>query len=455
MKIVISGASGFVGAQLIRALDGGPHHIIALSRSPVRGLPANALWRETDLFSAQSTEEALRDADVAFYLVHSMMPSTRLFQGDFHDTDLLLADNFARACSENGVKRIIYLGGLVPTGHVSRHLESRHEVGDVLRSTGIPVTELRAGMIVGPGGSSFEILKSLVERLPVMILPEWTQRRTQAIFLDDIIRVLAASIDDDRFSGRIIDVVNGESLTYETLLRQMAETLRLRRRMLPVPIRSTEFSKRWVTLFGGASYELVSPLIDSLLCDLPASEPDPLIRDLVLHSSFRSMARETLLRPRMPSLPRSPKKRRNDNSVRSIQRLPATANRDCHWISTEYMNFLPALFRTWIRVESDPSTGAVRFRFAPFSTPLLELQYVETRAKEHRRKFHIVGGLLTRTTTTGWLEFRQVQERRYTLACIHEFMPSLPWFVYRLTQAPLHRWVMYRFGKHLARVASR
>ncbi len=454
MKVVIAGASGFVGAQLIRALDSGSHEIVAVSRSRIEGLPASATWKAADLFSAQSTADALEHAEVAIYLVHSMMPSTRLFQGDFHDTDLLLADNFARGCVEQGVRRIIYLGGLVPAGHVSRHLASRLEVGDVLRSSGLPVTEIRAGMIVGPGGSSFEILKTLVARLPVMILPEWTQRNTQAIFIDDIVRVIAAAVDDPRFEGQTLDAVNGESLTYETLLRQMAEVLGLRRVMLPVPICSTKFSKRWVTLFGGASYELVSPLIDSLLCDLPASEPTALVRESIRHVTFNSMAVEALARSGPPVSARIKRRANSMNSVRSIQRLPSLADRDCRWIATEYMTWLPILFRTWIRVHSDLATGIVRFEFAPLGAPLLELQYVDAKASDDRRKFHIIGGLLSRTSDTGWLEFRQVEQRRYTLAAIHEFVPSLPWFIYRLTQAPLHRWVMRRFGEHLSRVAG-
>ena len=125
------------------------------------------------------------------------------------------------------------------------------------------------------------------------------------------------------------------------------------------------------------------------------------------------------------------------------------------WISTEYMNWLPAFFRTWIRVESEADAGDVRFYFGPLRRPLLELKYIRGRADADRKKFHIVGGLLTRTTNTGWLEFRQVQGRRYTLAAIHEFIPSLPWYLYRMVQAPLHHWVMLRFGRHLARAASR
>lgn len=453
MKIVVAGASGFVGAQLIRALAPTHHQVIAIARSRIEGLPPSVTWRAADLFSAQSTADALAGADVAVYLVHSMMPSTRLFQGDFHDTDLLLADNFARGCLEQGVRRILYLGGLVPAGHMSQHLESRLEVGEVLRATGIPVTEVRAGMIVGPGGSSFELLKTLVERLPAMILPEWTQRNTQAVFLDDVVRLLAAAVDDPRLEGQILDAVNGEPLTYEALLRQMAEILGRRRWMLPVPIRSTAFSKRWVTLFGGANYELVSPLIDSLLCDLPAAEPTALVRPFIRFTSFRAMAQEALAREGQAPVPRLKRHTRHSNTVRSIQRLPSLVGRDCRWIATEYMRWLPVLFRPLIRVHADADTGRVRFVAAGLGLTLLELQYIDGKTPEDRRKFHIVGGILSRTTDTGWLEFRQVQHRHYTLAAIHEFVPALPWYIYRLSQAPIHGWVMHRFGQHLARVA--
>lgn len=454
MPTVITGASGFIGAKVIAALAGDGHDLVAISRSPLGPLPGAARWKGADLFSARSTAEALAGADTAVYLVHSMMPSTRLFQGTFHDTDLLLADNFARGCVEKGVRRIVYLGGLVPSGHVSPHLQSRLEVGAVLRATGIPVTELRAGMIVGPGGSSFEILKTLVARLPFMILPEWTQRHTQAVHVDDVVRVVGAAISGDAFDGRTLDVVNGESLTYETLLRQMAEVLSVKRRMVPVPIRSTEFSKRWVTLFGGASYELVSPLIDSLLCDLPAAQPDPLVRPHVRFRAFKAMATEALANGRRPTPPRLKPRASKVNSVRSIQRLPSLPSRDCRWIAAEYMKWLPILFRALIRVHSDPATGVVQFVFVPIRLPLLVLQYVDSKAAVDRRKFHIVGGVLSRTSDTGWLEFRQVQHRRYTLAAIHEFVPSLPWYLYLLTQAPLHAWVMGRFGKHLVQVGE-
>ena len=152
--VAIAGASGFVGSQLIPTLTP-EHRVIGLARSP-RPSGGDVSWRACDLFSSTSTHAALAGVDIAVYLVHSMMPSSRLFQGNFYDTDLLLADNFAKACAHAGVKHILYLGGLSPdTGFVSKHLESRLEVEGVLQSSGIPVTCLRAGMVYAPGVSSF------------------------------------------------------------------------------------------------------------------------------------------------------------------------------------------------------------------------------------------------------------------------------------------------------------
>jgi uncharacterized protein YbjT (DUF2867 family) len=466
LRVAVAGASGFVGAHLMKALAERGGEVIALSRSKPTELLRGAVWRETDLFSATSTAAALEGVDCAIYLVHSMLPSTTLFQGSFHDTDLLLADNFARAARARGVKRIIYLGGLVPEGYISQHLESRREVEDVLRETGVPVTVLRAGMIVGPGGSSFGILESLVRRLPVMVLPAWTQRRTQAIFIDDVVSVVAAAAFDAAFSGRTLDLVNGESLHYETLLRRMAEVLGKRRPMVHVPIESTGFSKLWVTLFGSSSYSLVSPLIDSLLCDLPASHPDPLIAPLIRFRTFKSMALEALSRTRGPEAGAVPSRKarrrpsRKWRTVRSIQRLPAISGQDGDWIAQEYLRWLPGAFVRLIEVRSDEVSGRVEFRIRglPFELLVLERQegdlfaeLFERNGQRDRAKLHIVGGVLSRTRNTGWLEFRQVENRKYTLAAIHEFVPRLPWPIYLLTQAPLHAWTMRRFGEHLLR----
>lgn len=447
--VAIAGASGFVGSHLCRALRD-DFAVVGLARRPRE--EGGIDWRTCDLFSATSTWDALAGVDVAIYLVHSMMPSSSLFQGSFHDTDLLLADNFARACAGQGVKQIIYLGGLIPqAGFVSEHLTSRLEVERVLQSSGIPVTCLRAGMVVGPEGSSFEILRALVNRLPWMILPRWTRSLSQAVYIDDVVSVLKAAVFNPAFTGKTLDLVNGETLTYEGLLRQTAEAMGKKRLMVTVPIASTGFSKRWVQLFSRASHELISPLIDSLQCDLPQVQPGPEIAPLIRYPTFRGMLAKTLAQPAMVHA--APKAlARTQPTVRSIQRLPALPDHDARFISNEYMAWLPRFFRTIIRVTHAPDSPRIVFSLAFVPWPLLVLEYVQGRFDVVRNKFHIVGGLLTKTTATGWLEFRQVAGRRYTLTAIHEFVPSLPWLLYIVTQAPLHAWVMHRFSRHLARL---
>ena len=455
--VAVAGASGFVGGQLIPALRD-EFHVVGLSRSVRATADAGCEYRTCDLFSATSTRAALVGVEVAVYLVHSMMPSSRLFQGDFHDTDLLLADNFAKACVRAGVKRIVYLGGLVPdTGYVSPHLQSRLEVEGVLQSSGIPVTCLRAGMVVGPGGSSFEILRALVLRLPWMILPTWTRSTGQAVFIDDVLAVLKAAIVEPAFEGRTFDLVNGEPLTYEQLLRQTAAALGKKRYMFPVPIASTGFSKRWVQLFSGSSHELISPLVDSLQCDLPQLRPRPEIARFIRFPTYASMVVETLKRSEVTERRLVIKRPRDEHStVRSIQRLPPMPDDDAQFISSAYMDFLPQIFRAIIRVERvEGPLPRITFSLAFLKRPLLVLELIDQGADRSRDKFHIVGGILSKTTTTGWLEFRQVADRRYTLAAIHGFVPALPWLVYILSQAPVHARVMHAFGRHLARLKRR
>ncbi len=447
LKVAVIGASGFVGRNLVELISA-RHSTIALTRTRSTEWKESVEWRRTDLFSAQSTFAALKGIDTAVYLVHSMMPSSHLFQGHFHDTDLLLADNFARGCVANGVKQIIYLGGLRPEGYVSPHLQSRLEVEEVFRATGIPVTVLRAGMIVGPGGSSFEILRTLVQRLPFMILPEWTERSTQAIFIDDVTAVIAAAIGNKEFEGVTLDVVNGESLNYKTLLKTMARLLGRKRLMLPLPIRSAEFSKLWVQIFGNSSAELVSPLVDSLLCDLPQMKPVALIQSLLRYLTFEQMATEALKRSE-GTVPAPKKKRRVDRTVRSIQRLPSIPMVNCQWIAEEYMRWLPIFFPSLMRITSTANRETIEFFMLFIPKPLLVLKYVHGQFDDDRQKFHIVGGLLSHNADTGWLEFRQTSHKKFTLAAIHEFKPSLPWPLYVISQAPLHKFVMKAFGRHL------
>ena len=192
--IAVAGASGFVGTHLQLRLSK-HYRFRALTRSPnivehYSGDEKNTNWCYCDIYSLPKLTEALKGCDYGIYLVHSMAPSSRLMQSKFEDTDLLLADNFIRAAEAAKLEHVIYLSGLLPEDDdhddLSPHLRSRAEVEMVLKSRSVPVTVLRAGLIFGPGGSSFSMLVNLVRRLPVMLLPAWAKSTTQSVDIENV-----------------------------------------------------------------------------------------------------------------------------------------------------------------------------------------------------------------------------------------------------------------------------
>ena len=188
-KILIAGASGFMGRWLLKALNS-QYEIIATSRNKYESSPdeSHIQWAQDDFFSRQQSLSALKDIHTAIYLVHSMLPKSRLFQGEFYDLDLLMADNFAFAAKKNGVKKIIFLSGIIPDDEdLSYHLKSRLEVEQTLSQYDTAFTSIRTGIIVGAGGSSYTILENLVKRLPMMICPQWTLNESQPVSLDFVI----------------------------------------------------------------------------------------------------------------------------------------------------------------------------------------------------------------------------------------------------------------------------
>ena len=192
LRITIAGASGFVGKHLLRSLaikDG--VQLRALSRSERKSTHKNIEWQKCDAFQFADVDEACKDTDVLIYLIHSMMPSSHLTQGSFHLYDLNIADNFARSARKHGVRQIIFVSGIVDAeAKLSLHLQSRKEVEDTLVASGCPTTILRASLIIGENGSSFQILQNLVDRLPVMVLPKWTNTEIQPIDILDVVKYI-------------------------------------------------------------------------------------------------------------------------------------------------------------------------------------------------------------------------------------------------------------------------
>ena len=458
LTIAVAGATGFIGRRLCARLRDAGHQVVGIGRSVRPDTTQDGvLWRQADLFSLLQCEKALEGVDQLVYLVHSMSPSARLTQASFEDMDLILADNMSRAARKMGVDRIVYLGGLVPEDdHLSRHLSSRRGHPRPLAGHGVPVTTLRAGLVIGPQGSSFAILERLVRRLPVLALPKWTRQVCQPIALDDILDIIVRVIDTDTARGRSIDVGGPTILTYRDLLVETARAMQVRRRFLDLPVGSPFLSEVWVTAITGQPRSLTGPLIESLdhsmvAGDLSVQHQLGVVGDDVPTSLRRALAGET--RSPTVGVPRAPRQSPRPD-VRSVQRMRLPPGRDAMWAAETYLRWLPEFLSPIVRVDTDDAASQIRTRGLPIT--LLELTPSAERSTSDRALLYVTDGTLARVRdpVRGRLEMRTVGDGSILLAAIHDFEPQLPWPVYRATQARSHLFVMNGFRRHLAREAS-
>jgi uncharacterized protein YbjT (DUF2867 family) len=456
--IAIAGAGGYIGRWFIDRFRN-DYRIVALSRKEVEiQTDPEVEWRKVELFSITSTIDALMNVDYAIYLIHSMSASTRLNQGSFQDTDLLLADNFARAAASNQIKQILYLGGILPKEigeqKMSAHLHSRLEVEEALASKGVPVTTLRAGIIVGPGGSSFEMIHNLVERLTALMCPKWTLSKTQGISLRDTLTIMDACIGNVDVYNRSIEIGAPEILTYKSMLEITANVMGKRRWIFSVPVFSLGLSKLWVSFFGKTPSKLVSPLVESLKHTLTVSEDLKFAAKEIPYLTFEESVKEALdPKHKLPGLPAFKREKKVKNTVRSIQRFPNTRHRNALWVANRYKIWLPTFFSFLINAKEN-NRGDIGFYLMGGNRPMLQLTWIPDRSDSKRQLFYITGGWLVKRFDYGWLEFREVLDGKYMITAIHEFVPRLPWILYVNTQARLHVWVMNRFKEYLKKYKS-
>lgn len=261
MKILVLGGTGYVGRNLVPRLLEKGHQVRCLVRDPERFGSYDAEVVHGDASDETAMELAVSGCDCIVHLIHSMGSHSKQFE----ELDSRIANNVATVASRNKIKHIVYLGGL-GSRHSAQtpHLRSRHEVARILRKGGSPVTELRAAVIIGSGSASFEMIKTLVKRLPVMISPKWVNVKTQPIAIDDVLRYIVSSLEMTIDQSRSIDIGGPTVLSYRDMMLEVAKQMQVRRIIIPVPVLTPWLSSHWVNLVTSVNGPLARALIESV-----------------------------------------------------------------------------------------------------------------------------------------------------------------------------------------------
>lgn len=449
-KIVIAGSTGYVGEEFVKSLGKtGEFEVVGISRSGQQNLEfENYTVKKANLFSLKETEYALNGGHIGVFLVHSMLPNDRLAQGKFADFDYIIADNFARTAKKYNFEKIIYLGGLIPDEKkLSKHLKSRLEVEQVLGSYGVPCISIRSGLIIGAMGSSFQMMLKLVERLPIMIIPAWGQNQTQVIGIKSVVESLTDAVTRATEKNKIIELGLSQITSYKEILQLTAKSLGKTRFFLIVKLRYTWLSKIWVSIISGAPRSLTSPLVDSLKHkmvmtgkeDFETFQPEGQDLFTLLQETVREYEE---LRYRTPYAFMARKNIVGQVSSVQRSRLPVgvRATSAAH-IYIDWLCSLPFIHTTR-GVE-----GAI-FK-APFFEPILILRFSKERSSEDRALYYVTGGLLAKVHEKGRFEFRETRDGRGLITALHNYRPRLPWYIYTVTQAPVHVVIMTLFGLYM------
>ncbi|QZZ03594.1 NAD-dependent epimerase/dehydratase family protein [Staphylococcus arlettae] len=445
-KILLTGASGYIGSHLMNKLKDN-YEIIAISRNiENKSNEHNVTWKAADLFDLNEITEVMEDIDIAIYLVHSMMPSAKLTQASFEDMDALLADNFAKAASYNKVQHIVFMSGLIPnTSELSPHLRSRLECEQILGSYGVPVSTLRAGLIIGSKGSSYPILKKLVDRLPGLLLPKWAYNTTLPVAIDDVIDGLYKIVERQPNKNESIDIGGPSHMTYKDLFKQTAEVLDKRLPTVDLPIIPIWLSKYWVKLISGVPKEMVYPLMDSLIHDMIRNDEN-IVKDISIGKIDYKESVRNALEEETKTQKKGKSSRKGDiKDVRAISRVVLPKDVNMIQLAESYANFLNRI--TLNVVNSDFNEDNFTISVPCLNKDLLLLSKDFKASNKERILYRIIGGDFALDSDGGnaRLEFRRLPNSDACIIALQEYEPTLPWWVYKYTQAKVHKSVMNLF----------
>ena len=275
MKILVTGATGYIGKRLIPLLLNDGHTVVCAVRDKGRAKSyfrdrKNIVLAEADFLDFKSLKNIPKDIDIAYYLIHSMSNSAK----EFHILEEKCAFNFKRFMEKTAIKQVIYLSGITNDTKLSKHLLSRKNVENTLASKEYALTTFKAGIIVGSGSSSFEIIRDLVEKLPAMIAPKWLDTKTQPLGIRDVLSFLHRAIDKKELYNKSFDVFGPEVLTYKEMLLQFSEVRKLKRWILTVPVMTPKLSSYWLYFVTSTSYKLASTLVNSMGVEVIGNKSD-------------------------------------------------------------------------------------------------------------------------------------------------------------------------------------
>ena len=468
---LVVGASGYIGSNLVPFLASRGKRVRAVSRN--RAVLEGREWQgvecaAADALDALSLDRVLANVDVAYYLVHSMAAGAH-----FGELDLEAAATFRDAAARSGIRRIIYLGGLIPDKPDSVHLKSRFETGQVLREGPVPVTELRAGMIIGPGSAAFEVMRDLVNNLPVMVTPRWVFSRSPPIALSDLLAYLAALAELPEAAGEIYDAAGPEVLTYKQIMNRLADMLGRRILIIPVPVLTPKLSSYWLRLVTTVPVNIARALIDGLKHDVLAD--DTALRQLVPIplSDLEASIGEAMEAERNHSLPahwvEGSIRCRNFEPRYSFYAKQATGScetaahpRDLWRVICQFGNnhdFFALNALWWLRGALDWLLGGPSFRRRRRDPDALRVGDVvdawRVIALSPERKLTLL--LEMKLPGAGVLEFEIID--REDLREVHAtayFHPAGVWgLLYWYPLVPFHLWIFKAMTKEIARRAER